>query len=213
MRGFVVCHSRELAYQTKHEFDCFSKYFAEVKNWRRVWRGRITKCSRRGTTGRVLGHLRDKDLTLVKLSQLDVRKDVQQIFFETPKKKQVMMFSATMTSETRVLCMRFMSDPLEIGVDEESKLNLHGLLQHCSKLTEKKKEPKAQCSHGCSGIQPGCDLREVCAESDRSRKVVGRVQFPSIAIHSGLNQEDRIVRCKRCVIVSTNFFRKESTQS
>ena len=82
-----------------------------------------------GTTGRVLGHLRDKDLKLDKLSQfvlgvcdkcldkLDMRKDVQQIFIETPTKKQVMMFISTMTSETRVLCMRSMSDPHQIKVD------------------------------------------------------------------------------------------------
>merc|ERR1712072_1610317 len=57
-----------------------------------------------GTPGRVLGLTREKDLKLDKLSQfvldecdkcldkLDMRKDVQQIFMETPKKKQVMMF-------------------------------------------------------------------------------------------------------------------------
>merc|ERR1740120_650881 len=86
-----------------------------------------------GTPGRVLGLCREKDLKLEKLShfvldecdkcldKLDMRKDVQQIFMETPKKKQVMMFSATMTAEGRDLCKRFMSDPHEIRVDEESK--------------------------------------------------------------------------------------------
>ena len=34
------------------------------------------------------------------LDMLDMRKDVRQIFIETPKKKQVMMFIATMSSET-----------------------------------------------------------------------------------------------------------------
>ena len=76
------------------------------------------------------------------LDKLDVRKDVRQIFVETPKKKQVMMFSATMTSETRGLCKKFISDPHEIRVDEESKLTLHGLLQCYSKLTEKEKNRK-----------------------------------------------------------------------
>ena len=50
-----------------------------------------------------------------------------------------MMFSATMTSETRGLCKKFISDPHEIRVNEESKLTLHGLLQYYSKLTEKDK--------------------------------------------------------------------------
>ena len=30
VRVLVICHTRELAYQIKHEFDRFSKYFAEV---------------------------------------------------------------------------------------------------------------------------------------------------------------------------------------
>ena len=66
-----------------------------------------------------------------------MRRDIQQIFMETPKKKQVMMYSATMTAETRVLCKKFMQDPHEITVDEESKLTLHGLLQYFCKVTEK----------------------------------------------------------------------------
>merc|ERR1712187_576958 len=94
-----------------------------------------------GTPGRPLGLLRDKDLKLDKITQfvldecdkcldkLDMRKDIQQIFIETPKKKQIMMFSATMTKETRELCKKFMQDPHEISVDQESKLTLHGLLQ------------------------------------------------------------------------------------
>merc|ERR1711988_599201 len=107
-----------------------------------------------GTPGRVLGLLRDKDLKLDNLSQfvldecdkcldkLDMRKDIQQIFVDTPKKKQVLMFSATMTTETRALCKKFMQDPHEIRVDEESKLTLHGLLQYFVKLDEKAKNRK-----------------------------------------------------------------------
>merc|ERR1712127_583152 len=95
-----------------------------------------------GTPGRLLGLLKSKDLKLDKVSQfvldecdkclekLDMRKDIQQIFMETPKKKQVMMFSATMTTETRAICKKFMTEPHEISIDDESKLTLHGLLQH-----------------------------------------------------------------------------------
>merc|ERR1712166_190611 len=109
-----------------------------------------------GTPGRVLGLLREKDLKLDKCTQfvldecdkcldkLDMRKDVQQIFIETPKKKQVMMFSATMTKETRSLCKKFMQDPHEIRVDEESKLTLHGLLQYYIKLTDFDEEENGQ---------------------------------------------------------------------
>ena len=71
-----------------------------------------------------------------------MRKDARQIFIETPKRKQGMMFSTTMTSETRGLSRQFFSDPHEFRVDEESKLTLPGLLQYYSKLIEKEKSRK-----------------------------------------------------------------------
>merc|ERR1719324_1893393 len=99
-----------------------------------------------GTPGRVLALNRDQSLKLDKLThfvldecdkcldKLDMRGDIQKIFMETPKKKQVMMFSATMNAEMRGICKKFMQDPHEISVDEESKLTLHGLLQYYVKL-------------------------------------------------------------------------------
>merc|ERR1712216_849104 len=133
VKVLVVCHTRELAYQIKHEFERFAKFFADIKT--AVVYGGVpiakdkemlkseTECPQIliGTPGRVLALTREKDL------KLDKRKDIQQIFMETPKKKQVMMFSATMTKETRELCKKFMQDPHEISVDQESKLTLHGL--------------------------------------------------------------------------------------
>lgn len=132
----MICHTRELAYQIKHEFDRFAKYFQDVKT--AVVYGGMPIAKDRdmlrddcpyiliGTPGRVLGLLREKDLKLDKLTQfvldecdkcldkLDMRKDVQQIFIETPKKKQVMMFSATVSSESRGICKKFMQDPHEL---------------------------------------------------------------------------------------------------
>ena len=39
---------------------------------------------------------------------LDMRRDVQEIFRGTPHDKQVMMFSATLSKETREICKKFM---------------------------------------------------------------------------------------------------------
>ena len=41
---------------------------------------------------------------------LDMRRDVQEIFRGTPHDKQVMMFSATLSKETREICKKFMQD-------------------------------------------------------------------------------------------------------
>merc|ERR1712107_867473 len=177
-----------------------------------------------GTPGRLLGLVRDKEVKLEKLTQfvldecdkcldkLDMRKDIQQIFMETPKKKQVMMFSATMTSETRGLCKKFMQDPHEISVDEESKLTLHGLLQYYKKLTEKEK------NRTLNDLLDALEFNQVVIFVKSVQRAVAldkllvECNFPSIAIHSGLSQEDRIARYKQFkefqkrIMVSTDLF-------
>merc|ERR1711862_728023 len=177
-----------------------------------------------GTPGRVLGLLREKDLKLDKLSQfvldecdkclekLDMRKDIQQIFLETPKKKQVMMFSATMTPEIRTLCKKFMQDPHEISVDEESKLTLHGLLQYYVKLAEKEK------NRNLNDMLDNLEFNQVVIfvksvqRATALDKLLVECSFPSIAIHSGLTQEERINRYKQLkefqkrIMVSTDLF-------
>lgn len=39
-----------------------------------------------------------------------MRRDVQDIFRDTPHSKQVMMFSATLSKEIRPVCKKFMQD-------------------------------------------------------------------------------------------------------
>merc|ERR1712222_169383 len=234
VRTLVVCHTRELAYQIKHEFDRFAKYFQDVKT--AVVYGGMPIAKDRdmlrdncpqiliGTPGRVLGLAHEKDLKLDKVTQfvldecdkcldkLDMRKDIQQIFIETPKKKQVMMFSATMTADTRALCKKFMQDPHEIRVDEESKLTLHGLLQYYVKLSEKEKNRKL------NDLLDALEFNQVVIFVKSVQRVIAldkllvECNFPSIAIHSGLSQEDRITRYKQFkefqkrIMVSTDLF-------
>merc|ERR1712085_183408 len=177
-----------------------------------------------GTPGRVLALIRDKDLKLDKLSQfvldecdkcldkLDMRKDVPQIFMETPKKKQVMMFSATMTMETRELCKKFMQDPHEISVDQESKLTLHGLLQYYVKLTEKEKNRKLNDLLDALEFNQVVIFVKSVQRAVALDKLLVECNFPCISIHSGLSQEDRIARYKQFrefqkrILVSTDLF-------
>merc|ERR1712113_1150446 len=87
----------------------------------------------RWTPGRVLRLLCEKDLKLDKLMhfvldkydkclhKIDMRKDVQQLFIETPKKKP----GHDVQCKHEFWCsghwQKFMQDPHEIRVDEESK--------------------------------------------------------------------------------------------
>jgi ATP-dependent RNA helicase UAP56/SUB2 len=234
VKVLVICHARELAYQIKHEFERFAKFFADVKT-AVVYGGMPIDKDKEmlkdscpqvliGTPGRVLALCRDKDLKLEKLTQfvldecdkclekLDMRKDVQQIFMETPKKKQVMMFSATMTKETRELCKKFMQDPHEISVDQESKLTLHGLLQYYVKLTEKEKNRKLNDLLDCLEFNQVVIFVKSVQRATALDKLLVECNFPSIAIHSGLKQEERIARYKQFkefqkrIMVCTDLF-------
>jgi len=234
VKTLVICHTRELAYQIKHEFDRFAKYFTEVKTGV-VYGGMPIAKDREmlkdscphiliGTPGRVLGLIREKDLKLDKCTQfvldecdkcldkLDMRKDIQQIFIETPKKKQVMMFSATMSADTRSLCKKFMQDPHEIRVDEESKLTLHGLLQYYCKLGEKEKNRKLNDLLDALEFNQVVIFVKSVQRATALDKLLVECNFPSIAIHSGLSQEERITRYKQFkefqkrIMVSTDLF-------
>lgn len=44
----------------------------------------------------------------------DMRRDVQEIFRNTPHSKQVMMFSATLSKEIRPVCRKFMQDVIDV---------------------------------------------------------------------------------------------------
>ncbi|XP_057424352.1 DEAD-box ATP-dependent RNA helicase 15-like [Lotus japonicus] len=216
--ALVLCHTRELAYQICHEFERFSKHLPDLKV--AVCYGGVNikvhkdllknECPHIvvGTPGRILALARDKELSLKNvrhfildecdkmLESLDMRKDVQDIFKLAPHDKQVMMFSATLSNEIRPVCKKFMQDPMEIYVDDEAKLTLHGLVQHYIKLKEEEKNRKL------NDLLDALDFNQIvifvksvsrAAELD---KLLVECNFPSICIHSGMSQEERLKRYK-----------------
>ncbi|XP_059100871.1 ATP-dependent RNA helicase DDX39A-like [Peromyscus eremicus] len=230
----VMCHTRELAFQISKEYERFSKYMASVKV--SVLFGglsikkdeEVLKKNRPhvvvGTPGRILALVRRGSLNLrnVKhfvldecdkmLAQLDMRQDVQAIFRGTPHEKQCMMFSATLSKEIRPVCRKFMQDPMEVCVEDESKLSLHSLQQYYVKLQESQKNRKL------------CDLLDVL-EFNQVVIFVRSVQrctalaqllveqnFPATAIHRAMHQEERLSRFQQFkdfqwrILVATNLF-------
>ncbi|EPQ61131.1 P-loop containing nucleoside triphosphate hydrolase protein [Gloeophyllum trabeum ATCC 11539] len=232
----VLCHTRELAFQIKNEYTRFAKYMPDVRV--STFYGGIpiakdaeilrdkTKCPHIvvATPGRLNALVRDKilDAKHVKhfvldecdkmLEQLDMRRDVQEIFRATPHHKQVMMFSATLAKDIRVTCKKFMANPLEIFVDDETKLTLHGLQQHYVKLEEVQKNRKLnELLDTLEFNQVVIFVKSVarCIELD---KLLVSCNFPSISIHSGLAQEERINRYtsfkafEKRILVATDIF-------
>jgi len=234
----VLCHTRELAFQIRNEYARFSKYmsFNEVPVKTTTLYGgvpikeNIDEIQNEkpqiivGTPGRVLALIRNKTLNLrnVKhfvldecdkmLEQLDMRRDVQEIFRNTKHQKQVMMFTATLSKEIRPICKKFMHNPLEIFVDNETKLTLHGLQQHYIKLKENEKNRKL------NDLLDALDFNQVCIfvksvqRANELNKLLNECNFPSICIHSQMKQEERIKRYKlfkdyeKRLMVATDIF-------
>ena len=230
----VMCHTRELAFQIKNEYARFSKYLPAVKV--EVFYGGVPITQNKaalkantphivvGTPGRILGLVKSKDLVLGKLKHfvmdecdrmleaLDMRKDIQEIFRTTPHQKQVMMFSATLSKEIRPVCKKFCQDPMEIYVDDDTKLTLHGLQQYYVKLQEAEKNRKL------NDLLDALDFNQVVifvskvARATELDRLLCECNFPSVCIHSGMTQEERITRYKdfkdfkKRILVSTDLF-------
>jgi ATP-dependent RNA helicase UAP56/SUB2 len=161
-----------------------------------------------GTPGRIQQLIREGDLKLDKvkhfvldecdkmLDQLDMRSDVQEIFKATPHDKQVMMFSATLSKEIRPVVRKFMADPMEIYVDDEAKLTLHGLVQHYIMLNEEEKNRKL------NDLLDALDFNQVVIfvksvpRATELNRLLCECNFPSICIHSGMKQDVRVEKYK-----------------
>jgi len=230
----VMCHTRELAFQISKEYERFSKYMPTIKvgvffGGMPIQKDEETLKSINphivvGTPGRILALIRNKKLNLKNikhfildecdkmLEQLDMRRDVQEIFRNTPHSKQVMMFSATLSKDIRPVCKKFMQDPMEVYVDDEAKLTLHGLQQHYVKLKENEKNKKLfelldvlefnQVVIFVKSVQRCVALATLLTDQN----------FPAIGIHRGMVQEERLSRYQQFkdfqkrILVATNLF-------
>lgn len=230
----VMCHTRELAFQISKEYERFSKYMPGVRV--SVFFGGMpiqkdeevlkTACPHIvvGTPGRILALVNSKKLNLKHLKHfildecdkmlesLDMRRDVQEIFRNTPHGKQVMMFSATLSKEIRPVCKKFMQDPMEVYVDDEAKLTLHGLQQHYVKLKENEKNKKL------FELLDVLEFNQVVIFVKSVQRCIALAQlltdqnFPAIGIHRNMTQDERLSRYQQFkdfqkrILVATNLF-------
>eukprot|EP00630_Chrysocystis_fragilis_P007123 CAMPEP_0197387104 /NCGR_PEP_ID=MMETSP1165-20131217/318_1 /TAXON_ID=284809 /ORGANISM="Chrysocystis fragilis, Strain CCMP3189" /LENGTH=428 /DNA_ID=CAMNT_0042912405 /DNA_START=225 /DNA_END=1511 /DNA_ORIENTATION=- len=230
----VLCHTRELAFQIKNEYGRFSKYLPLVKV--EVFYGGIPVTQNKtvlktapphilvGTPGRILSLVKTKDLDCSKLKHfvmdecdrlleaLDMRKDIQEIFRSTPHQKQVMMFSATLSKEIRPVCRKFCQDPMEIYVDDDTKLTLHGLQQYYVKLQEAEKNRKLNDLLDALEFNQVVIFVSKVARATELDRLLQECNFPSICIHGAMSQEERITRYKdfkdfkKRILVATDLF-------
>lgn len=230
----VMCHTRELAFQIAKEYERFSKYMSAIKVSVFFGGVPITKDKETlksncpsivvGTPGRILALIREKDLNLKNLKhfildecdnmleKLDMRRDVQEIFKQTPHQKQVMMFSATLDNSIRTVCKKFMQDPLEVFVDDDTKLTLHCLQQHYVKLKDAEKNRRLFTLLDILDFNQVVIFVKSVPRCVALNDLLIEQNFPSIAIHRGMSQDDRLAHYKQFkdfskrILVATNLF-------
>lgn len=121
-----------------------------------------------------------------------MRRDVQEIFRATPRSKQVMMFSATLAEQTKPICLKFMQNPLECIVDKQTELTLHGLLQYYIKLSEAEKNRRLNQLLDELEFNQVIIFVKSTQRATELDKLLRECNFPSIAVHSGVSQEERL---------------------
>ncbi|XP_046455486.1 ATP-dependent RNA helicase WM6-like isoform X4 [Daphnia pulex] len=234
----VLCRAKsstELAIQIYNAYECLSKHMTTIikvgvfvggVNIRKDEEALKTNCPHIvvGTPGRLTTLLRTKRLNLCTLKHfvLDecdkmlqdtyMLRDVQEIFSNTPREKQVMIFSATLNKEIRPVCQKFMQDPTEVDVDDiESKLTLRGVQQHYVKLKDDEKNGKLFELLGVLEFNQVVIFVRSIARCMALCESLGEQNLPAIAIHFSMTEAERLSRyqqfndSKERILVATHW--------
>ncbi len=150
LQCIVIVHTRELAYQVAKEFERFKAYLEGI-TVHSIYGGVAMPAQQKqlkddpphvivACPGRLKVLIQQKAVSLNNLKifvidevdkvleKADMRQDVQEIFYKTPKAKQTMCFSATLPPEIRGTVMKFVrnvsilpsSSPPEGSLREEA---------------------------------------------------------------------------------------------
>ena len=230
----VILPTRELALQVGEQYKRLSKFMTDVKintffGGLPVSRDEqilMENCPDIviGTPGRILQLLKTKKLNLKHIRHfildecdeifqlLPMRRTVQEIFISTPRDKQVMMFSATIPKEIRIVCKRFMKEPYELYMNDDSKMNLLGLQQFYICLEDARKTRVLVEFLDQWKFDQAIIFVSSSQRCDVLAHILVKLNYSTIAIHKGLTQVERMSRCtqfisaEKQILVTTNLF-------
>ena len=136
----ILCPTRELCIQIKNDLDLFAKYLDTKIN--AVYGGTDIKSQIKslekgnhiivGTPGRVIDLINRRKIYLNKINSvvmdeademlnMGFKKDIDTILKDTPKKKQTLLFSATMPKEVLKITKNYMKNPHLIEVSKRNE--------------------------------------------------------------------------------------------
>jgi len=122
------------------------------------------------------------------------------------------MFSATLSTDMRKLCKKFMRDPLEVFIDDSSKLTLHGLQQYYARIRENEKNAKLLALLDALEFDQAVIFVKSTDRCEALNKLLNEESFPSVSIHRRLRQEERLNRYqmfkefKNRILIATDLF-------
>ncbi|KAK8791307.1 ATP-dependent RNA helicase [Blastocystis sp. subtype 4] len=228
----VICHTREMAVQVTKEFHRLGKFLPNIvvktvfgglsvaKNIEALKGGCDILV---GTPGRIADLLHRKVIDVSKLryfivdecdlqiNTLNSRRDIQEVFKNTPFDKQVMMFTATLPAEVKTVCLKFMKSPLCVEVDDK-KLTLHGLRQFVMKVSENTK------NRYLTEIMDNSEFNQLVIYTSSNvrakalQKLMNSWCFPCLAITSNMPTEERMRHFiafkerKTPILITTDLF-------
>ena len=212
--SLIIAPTRELAYQICAEFNRFATHMPKISNVvlyggiKKEEQVKLLKSQRPNivisTPGRLLDLIKSKEINLQKvryfvidevdqvLGNIEMKKDIDSIVKYLPKEKQVMLFSATMPEERKKECRTYTRNPIEVFVDDDKKLTLHGLLQHSVELEENEKNMELK------RILESYKFNQLVIFVKTSRRakaltdLLDKLDFPCVAIHGDMKQQERI---------------------
>ena len=233
VKALVLCPTRELAQQVGEQFKRVAEFLPNIAiesffGGLPVSRDEQILLERPpqiviGTPGRILQLVKKKALKLGNVKQfiidecdeifqfLSMRSTVQEIFVSTPQDKQVMMFSATIPRDIKIICKKFMENPFDyIMQDDEISLKRLNQSYVC---TEYSKRIKTLLT-----FIEGLKFNQAIVFVSNSKRcdvlahVLQKLKHSVVSIHNGLPQMERMSCFKefmdgeKQILITTNLF-------
>jgi len=110
------------------------------------------------------------------------------------------------------VCKKFCQDPLEVFIDSDTKLTLHGLIQYYVKLDESEKNRKLNDLLDALEFNQVVIFVSKVKRATELNRLLEECNFPSMCIHSRMKQPERIARYqefkdfKKRILVTTDLF-------
>ena len=142
-QALIMCPTRELCVQVTNEMKKLARHHKNIYTTA-IYGGQSINIQLKslrkgsqiivGTPGRIMDHMKRGTLKLGKLKYLVLdeadqmldmgfREDMEDIITKTPKSRQTLMFSATMTPDLEVLMKRYQKDLIKISTLGEGRQN------------------------------------------------------------------------------------------